>query len=226
MTTWREDDDALRDAYQAAIAGSAGDCAPEDVDGVWEAVAGRLDVERRRELIDRMATDPALAQAWRVALELDRARGSAAPEAAATSSGFQSRASSRWLPGALMGLAATLIVAAGVRVLLVNRTPADTFRAAAGTAVESRVTSDAALPRDAFVLRWSPGPDGSRYTVRVTTEDLKLLTTATDLPVPEFTVPRDALGTVPAGGRVLWQVILAAPGGETVSSQTFVVRVQ
>jgi hypothetical protein len=226
VTTWRENDGALRDAYQAAIAGSAGECTPDDVERVWEAVAGRLDVDRRRDLIDRMAGDPALAQAWRVAVELGRARGGDAPAVVPKASGFQPRPPARWLPAALMGLAATLIVAAGIRVMLVNRTPADTFRTAAGTAVESRVASDAVLPRDAVVLRWSPGPDGSRYSVRITTEDLKVLTTAAELTAPEFTVPRDVLGSVPAGGRVLWQVVLAAPGGETVSSQTFVVRVQ
>jgi hypothetical protein len=226
VTTWREDDGALRDAYQAAIAGSPGECAPDDVDRVWEAVAGRLDVDRRRDLIDRMAGDPALAQAWRVAVELDRARGGDTLAMLPKSSGSQPRPPARWLPAALMGLAATLIVAAGIRVILVNRAPADTFRTAAGTTVQSRVASDALLPRDAVVLRWSPGPGGSRYSVRVTTEDLKVLTTASDLTAPEFTVPRDRLGSVPSGGRVLWQVVLAAPGGETVSSQTFVVRVQ
>lgn len=225
MSTWR-DDDALRDAYRVAVARAGGESAPEDVERVWDAVAGRLDGEQRREVIDRMATDPALAQAWRVAVELDRARGDDATTALQEASRFQRQASMRWLPPALMGLAATLIVAAGIRVLLVNRAPADTFRAGATVTVESRVPSDAALPRDAFVLRWNPGPEGSRYSVRVTTEELKVLTTASELTAPEFTVPSTVLESVPAAGRVFWQVTLAAPGGETISSQTFVVRVQ
>ena len=215
--TWRDDDTALQEAYQAAVASSSGDCATEDVEMVWRAVAGDLDAERRRDLIDRMSTNPALAHAWRVAVELSRARGG--NEAAG-------RQSVRWLPTAVMGLAAALIVAVGVRVILVNRAPAETFRAGAAATVESAIGSDAALSRDAFVLRWKPGPDGSRYAIRVTTEDLKVLSTATDLTASEFTVPRDTLAPVPAGARVLWQVLLSTPGGETISSQTFVVRVQ
>ncbi len=217
MTTWRDDDATLQDAYQAAVARSGGDCGPDDVEKVWQAVTGDLDAGQRRDLIDRMATDPALARAWRVAVELDRARGG------------QSRAGrqpTRWMPAALMGLAAAVVVAVGLRVLVLNRTPADTFRAAGGATVQSLVASDATLPRDAFVLRWTPGPEGSRYAVRATTEDLRVLTTVNEIAVPEYKVGRDALAGVPAGARVLWQIVVSAPGGETISSQTFVVRVQ
>ena len=59
-----------------------------------------------------------------------------------------------------------------------SQTPADTFRDAGSYVVESLVKTDETLPRDAFVLRWKPGPEGSRYQVSVTTEDLKLLKTA------------------------------------------------
>ena len=214
---WRDDDSALQEAYQAAVTGAGGDCATEDVEMVWQAVAGDLDADRRRDLIDRMATNPALAQAWRVAVELSRARGG--PDAA-------HGRSVRWLPAAVMGLAAALIVAVGVRAILVNRAPADTFRAGAAATVESALQSDAPLPRDAFVLRWKPGPVGSRYAIRVTTDDLKVLATASDLTAPEFTVPQATLAPVPAGSRILWQVVMSSPGGETISSQTFVVRVQ
>ena len=215
--TWRDDDTALQEAYQAAVASSSGDCATEDVEMVWHAVAGDLDADRRRDLIDRMSTNPALAQVWRVAVELSRARG--ASETAG-------RQPTRWLPAAVMAMAAALIVAVGVRVILVNREPGDTFRAGTAATVESAIQSDAPLTRDAFVLRWKAGADGSRYAIRVTTEDLKVLATAADLTAPEFTVPRDTLASLPAGARVLWQVVLSSPGGETISSQTFVVRVQ
>jgi hypothetical protein len=216
VTGWREDDGVLREAYQAAVSRSSGDCAAEDVDRIWQAVAGELDVEARRDLIDRMAIDPALAQAWRVAVELDRARGGVATSG---------RQTTRWLPQAFMGLAAAAIIAVGIRVFLVDRAPADTFRAGAGTVVESLIASDAALPADAFVLRWKPGPAGTRYALRVTTEDLRVLANATDLTASEFTVPRESLAAVPPGSRVLWQVVMSS-GGETISSQTFVVRVQ
>ncbi len=53
-----------------------------------------------------------------------------------------------------------------------------------------------------------------------------MLTTAVDLTAPELTLPRDLLSDVAPNARVLWQVVVALPGGETVSSQTFVVRAQ
>ena len=71
-------------------------------------------------------------------------------------------------------------------VSLLNPPPGDEFRASPAFVVESLVPADAALPRDAFRLRWTPGPEGSRYQVRVTTEDLQVLATAADLTAPEF----------------------------------------
>ena len=62
---------------------------------------------------------------------------------------------------------------------------------------------DATLPRDAFRLRWTPGPQDSRYQVRVTTEDLRVLTTVSDLTVPELVLDRELLSGVAPGARVL-----------------------
>ena len=102
----------------------------------------------------------------------------------------------------------------------------DTFRAGDSYSVESLIDADAALPRDQFRLRWTPGPPDTRYQVRVTTEDLQVLTVAADLPVAEVVVPGDSLSPVASGGRVLWQVNARLPGGGTISSATFVTRVQ
>ena len=60
----------------------------------------------------------------------------------------------------------------------------------------------------------------------MTTDDLRVLTTAAELTAPELTVPPERLSELASGARVLWQVVVALPGGETVSSETFVVRVQ
>jgi hypothetical protein len=218
VTAPRDADAPLREAFQAAAAQSSRDCSPKDLERIWQAVSGGLDGEARRDLIDRMATDPALAQAWRVAHELERTRLEDSPLAP--------RQTNRWLPAALMGLAATVIVAIGVTAVYRNRTPEDTFRAASVAAIEPLVATDATLPREAFVLRWKPGPAGSRYAIRVTSEDLKVLATASELMTPEFAVPRDALAPLSSGARVLWQVVISVPGGDALSSQTFVVKVQ
>lgn len=217
MNTTPDPDTRLKEAFHAVADNAPDDPSAEDVARVWSAVAGELPAEERRQLVERTATDAPLAQAWRVAHELHQAQLDGAVNV---------RRSSSWWPAALMGIAATLIVAAGVRVLYFDRTPADVYRDSGGYVITSELATDAALPRDAFVLKWKPGPQGSRYLVRVTTADLQVIMTAPELTAAELTIPSTALAPVPAGGRVLWQVVMSSPAGETVSSQTFVTRVQ
>ena len=118
--------------------------------------------------------------------------------------------------------------APGVTIGLIpwlNRPPGDEFRDPGGYKIESLVPSET-LSRETFRLRWTPGPQGSRYQVRVTTEDLRVLATAEDLTVPEYLVEPDRLASLSPGARVLWQVDVVLPSGERASSQTFVARVK
>ena len=221
VTDNRAADETLKAAFQALGEDSAGECSSDDLDRVWRALDGTLGPDERRALIERLATDPALAEAWRAAHELRAAGGidmkvSAAPP----------QSVSGWRRG---WLAAAAVVLAGVSAVFVFqrvRPADDTFRASEGYAVESLIAADAALPRGAFRLRWSPGPTDTRYQVRVTTDDLRVLTTAADLPAAEFVVPAEALAPVAAGDLVLWQVDATLPGGQRMSSATFTTRVQ
>ena len=70
-----------------------------------------------------------------------------------------------------------------------------------------------------FDFAGRPGPQDSRYQVRVTTEDLRVLTTISDLTEPEVVLESAVLSSVPPGARVLWQVDATLPGGENVSSR-------
>jgi hypothetical protein len=211
-------DEKLREAFQSLGQGSPEKPSPGDLDLVWRAVTEELPAPERRALVDRMASEPALAESWRIARELYRD----APQLrAAVPPG---RAWNPWW----MSAAAALLIAAGVGLILQLSSPAveETFRSPDRYVVDSLVLSDTALPRDAFRLRWTPGPEGSRYHVRVTTEDLQVLTTASDLLVAELVVSSDRLAAVPSGARVFWQVDVALPEGNTVSSQTFVATVR
>jgi hypothetical protein len=218
VTALHDADERLRGAFRDLAAASAGQCSEEDLDRVWRAVSGELPAEERREMVERLATDPACAEAWRVAHALQDARRGDVRVAA-----FGKTRS--WSP-AWIGLAAALVFGVAAGIYQIRRAPESMFRTQAQYVVESPIPSDSALPRDAFVLRWTPGPEGSRYHVRVTTEDLQVLTTASDISVPEFRVPPEPLSKVPSGSRVLWQVVASLPSGERVSSQTFVVRTQ
>jgi hypothetical protein len=60
----------------------------------------------------------------------------------------------------------------------------------------------------------------------VTSEDLRLLATATGLMAAEFVVVPAQLVDVGPGARVLWQVDVVLPDGGRVASQTFVMAVR
>ncbi len=220
VTERREADELLRDAFQSLGETSRREPSPEELDQIWRAMSGDLPAPDRRALVDRMSTDPALAHAWRVAHEVWRL----APDGTRAA---VSREGRTWMRSGLAA-AAVLFVAAAVGVLFqLSRPGADgAFRDVGGYVVESLVPPDQTLPRHAFRLRWTPGPEGSRYHVRVTTEDLRVLATAGDLTVPELLLEADTFSTVVAGSQVLWQVDATLPAGETVPSPTFVTRVQ
>jgi hypothetical protein len=212
----------LREAFQALGGTTDRRCSDEDLDRIARALSGELPPSARRDLIDRLAVDPALAEAWRIAVELTGTPTAehAAPALPRSSTILRPR---QWLAAA----AVLFVMAAGVVVIQRSqREGNDTFRASDQYVVESFVPEDASLPRDGFRLRWTPGPPDSRYQVRVTTDDLRVLTVAPDLTTPELVVERDRLSPVAPGGRVLWQVDVTLPGGERVSSQTFTTRVQ
>ncbi len=217
MSDRQSNDDTLKAAFQALGETSHGEISAADLDLIWRAVSGELPATERRELVDRTATDPALAEAWRVARELRQAAGHTTPAAVHTPSVWRRS----WLAAA-----AVLLIGAAVAIVFrMSPSRDETFRDADHYVVEPLVQADATLPRNAFRLRWRPGPPESRYRVRVTTEDLQVLTAVSDLTVPELVVDPALLSSVAPGSRVLWQVDVTLPAGESISSQTFSVRV-
>ena len=222
VTDDRARDETLKAAFQDLGDADRRECSSDDLDRVWRALDGTLEAEERRELVDRLAADPALAEAWRVARELCAAGGLDADARVAPAR----QPTPGWQRGWLA--AAAVVLAAIGAVLVFQRVrPADeTFRTPEGYSVESLIGGDATLPRTEFRLRWTPGPTDTRYQVRVTTEDLRVLAVAADLPAPEYVVPAEALAPVPSGTRVLWQIDARLAGGERVSSATFTTRVR
>jgi hypothetical protein len=217
--TDRGSDDRLGEAFRAWSDSSSSEVPDELRERIWRAVSGELPPAERRALVDRLADDPASAQAWRVAHEMWEAAQAA--EGRSVVPGPARRWVSPWLAAA-----AVLVISTGIALVWLLRAPAgDEFRTSPGYVVESLV-ADAPLPRNAFTLRWTPGPAGSRYLVRVTSEDLQLLATGADLTTPVFVVESDRLSNLPSGAGVLWQVEASLPTGERVTSPTFIARVE
>ena len=219
MTARHPADGWLRRAFQALADSVAEPCSREDLDRIWLAASGELTAAERHEIVELLAISPACAEAWRVAYEL---RSSVPPVPVAVDT-------RRWMHRSAPWLAAAAVLLLATAVVLVSRRqePADTtLRTATQYVVESLVPSGATLPRDAFHLRWNAGPQDSRYQVRVSTDDLRVITTAADLPVSELVVNPALLADLPTRSRIFWQVEVAFPNGERISSRTFVVLVQ
>lgn len=218
MTERHSSDERLRQAFQALAASADHECSAGDLDQIRRAVRGELPSSARRALVERLAVDPALAEAWRVANALRR-HGHDDPV-------IELRRPA-WTPARWLATAAVALLALSV-VLLVSRrdrTDIGTMRDAGGIHIVSLVAEDAALPREAFRLRWSPGPPGSRYQVRATTEDLQVLATIANLTEVAVTIDRTTLAALTAGSRVFWQVEVTLPTGERTTSPTFAARV-
>jgi hypothetical protein len=90
----------------------------------------------------------------------------------------------------------------------------------------SEVPEEDLLDRDACLLRWAAGPEGTTYDLRVTSEKLEPLARAWRLDRPEYRVEPAALEPLPPGGKILWRVTAHLPGGRQVVSPTFINRVE
>lgn len=206
----------LQDAFASPDSpGTAAGIHPE-ADRIWMAVHRELPQREIDVVILHTATCAACAEAWRIAHDVAR---TTQPVAAAWRS--------PWVWAPTMAAAALLVFG-----IVTDRAPrfADSspseYRQGADETVKPLVEDGASLSRDRLVLRWTPGPDGSRYNLRVMTEDLQPITTWWSLEKPEYHVPTSALAKLPAGTRLLWQVDTVIPGEPRRTSPTFIVRVQ
>jgi hypothetical protein len=208
--------DRLRAGFAALSVGAPTGGQP-DPERIWEAAHGQLSPEEAAELAELAASDPATAEAWRLALELERPP--------ATVSVVPIGSGRRWRWG--LGLAATAVVALAVPLL--HSPPwrrAPLLRDAGARVVESRLSEAGALPRGRFLLRWSAGAAGSLYDVVVSDADLEVLFRGQQLEQAELLVPVQALAPLAAGAQVLWRVEVLEPDGSRHASATFVQRVQ
>nr|WP_242589165.1 hypothetical protein [Corallococcus macrosporus] len=211
---------------------------PVDADRVWLAVTNALPAEERRAVVEKVAADPAWAQAWRLAKAMSQAAAEAerAPAGAEAPAKVvplaerreQSRRVRQGRP-AWAAMAAMLVVLVGTVVVLRQQQAGedpDRIRGGTAEAITSRVPEATALPREQFVLRWSGVPQAVSWSVQVSSEDLKVFHRAERLASREYTVPADVLAELPSGARVLWQVEARLPDGSVQRGSTFVNRLR
>lgn len=215
--------DALRAAWAARPPTAPGpQCAPPDA--IWEAAAGKRPEDEVRAMLEHSVGCADCSALWRLAHELG---GAGEADSPVRSTEVISRARprpTRWLVGA-----GALAAAAVLAVLLVPRRATREEPPVVRGTEEAAVRPDPAsvtLDRKHAVLRWTGAPEGTRYTVVVSTRDLTVLYRKSGLATPQLELPEDALSGVPAGAEVVWRVEAIVPGGRRISSGAFLSRVQ
>lgn len=214
-----------RDAFSASETVPAGGCPASEE--VWAAAAGEADPATVRRILLHVGECGACTTAWRLAVEMSQVVPllSEAGERASPSRARWARWTSA---GSLLALAAGLAVFVYVETTRPGPVPRDavTYRGAAPSEVQPLVADGAELPRHDCRLRWTAGPEGSRYDLRVFTPDLTDLVTPRGLTEPEFLVPTDVLEGVAPGTALYWQVTLVLPDGTRRASPVFRVTVR
>jgi hypothetical protein len=210
----------LREAFvlSESLPGPREECpAPERL---WESVHEHLRAAENETLIRHLTTCAPCSTAWRVARDL------AGAEAAMPQPVLQRRLDWRgWAP---LAAAAILIVAVGLTLeaVRVRPTAPPAYRSEQGSWIRPAGDAPAALPRDGFLLRWSAGPEGSTYDVRVIATGHGPIARGYKLERPEFRVPPSSLAGAASGTKVLWQVTAYLPDGRVSDSATFIVQVE
>jgi len=141
--------------------------------------------------------------------------------------------SRRWIGPAVLAaiiLYAALVVAVGLGVRFLGPGPATEeepiYRAQESDWLLLEGEDGEVLPRESFFLRWSDGPEGGTYHIRVMTEELELVAEARRLEQSEFQVPAAALMEFPSGSRIFWQVTAHLPDGRRIDSDSFLAVVE
>lgn len=230
-------------AARAATARPSEDCPAPDT--LWRAVAGELRAEQARDLVDHTARCPVCAEAWRLAVELQRdlereapgatAAGKAAgPEADVVTlrpaQGEDPEEEGFWRPW--LQTAALIALLAGAAVLLPKGLLEDrpflapSVERGAEAGLRALVPQDRPLAREGLVLRWSEPEPGLAYDVDLlwpTEGGTAEVLSVRGLEEPALPLPPRRLEALPTGSVLLWEVT-ARRDGEEVARSTFTLR--
>jgi len=193
-----------------------GEC--PNTEKLWASAMGELDPAGEEAVILHLARCAPCASSWRLAREM------IAPieDAPASHETVVRRGRAWWRgPGALAA-AAALLIGMGLGTLLFRRgehASRPVYREQAQTTRIVALPATRAVSRAACRLQWKGGPEGSRYDLTVTGENLESICIVKALTAPEYTVPADHIP--PATHEILWRVTAHLPAGEILRSGTF-----
>lgn len=219
---------ALRAAFQTCGSPALDPESCPKPEGILLAVRGELPADELRAVIDHMATCPACAQDWRlaVAFEQELSQPVQKPDRGQVQKPTRelSKAPPAWRPlavGALAAAAALALAAIGLPWRDWIKPSPPVYRAPERAAIHSLIEEGAALPAESFVLSWTAVPGAATYEIDVTTEALAEVASTKNLATPQFQVPASALAGLPPGTRLYWQAAAVLADGTRIASPTF-----
>lgn len=218
--------ETLRQGFQSlpAGAGSTKDC--PDAETIWDAAAGELPVDERRQVVSHLATCSECNHAWRLAWAMQTEMRRNEEGTVVNGPWSWTRYTSQ------IAAAALLVLTLGVGVLLTGpevETHPPVHRGLAPTAeaeIESLIPEGEALPRDNFVLRWTSSYENPTYDLRVMDATMESLTSKTGLREAKFRVAPEFLEPIRSGSSVYWSVQAFGDSGATLGKETFVTELR
>ena len=195
-------------------------CPPSD--RIWLAVRGELPPDELREIVDHIATCPACAEDWRIAMVFEEeSRAAPAPPIPVRSRSATSR-HRVWI-----ALAASILVAVvGFQIIPKPEVPEQEERYRGEEIGIHSLIEGQSLPREAFILRWTPMDGAEAYNLEVQTAYLDPLFRAEGLTTTFCQVPPDKLARLQSGDKVHWKVTPVVRGGDLPQFQTFTTLLQ
>lgn len=210
--TIRDDElERLRAAFAAPQPRAESAPNPEscpEPDRIWQTVRGELPPEDVREIVDHVAVCASCAEDWRIAVAFDK-------ESDARQ--FPARRLQPWIAAA----AAALVLTVGGFYFRQTQKPGPAAYRGSPTGLGS--LAGETIPRQAFVLSWTPVEGAESYDLLVTTSELVTIADRRGLATTEYQVPARALADLPAAARLHWRVTAVFPDGERKQSPTFTV---
>ena len=220
-------DDTLKNAFQSLSDEPVGKTCPE-ADRFYQAHKGELSTQEVEDLVDHSLTCGLCAQSWRLSKAMFE-------EYKAGEQQLEDRQQDQNKAGVLIrfrhlvapaALLAALLLITMIGLLRDKPTVIDPQYRNEGLKdqVQSLISATQVLSRDNCLLSWQLDPSvaGATFKVEVTTEDLFQTVVSVDgLANTRYLISTDALADLPPGTRLLWQVIVVAPDGKEISSQTF-----
>jgi hypothetical protein len=198
-----------------------------DPETLWEAASGALDVAERHRVVDHLAECPECTLAWRLASELrveedDAYATHTAEVVPITSSHAFPRPPASWRRVAvpLISAAAAVSMAVGIMFFHQGRQDAEVrthvTRSAETTQAPESPDDGVVIPREDFVLEWTP-TDGATYDVEVwvLSDGLRLLKEFNDLTEPRVEIPEAELAGIKPGTELDWELEVHLPTGDT-----------